>query len=297
MHLAPFKLRQYGRNGCSHLTAEIERAIAFWLHVLPRGPFRAVHPHSGTPFVITMSDGEGTGSDAAAIWSPLAPGGVHQPRWFQLDLPPAALHAWSEVKELESQRHINKIEAIVPAICLCTWSHLIRGSLWLHFIDNDVALACLVSGCSKSSSLSAVVDYTWAQIPVLGCWPWFERVPSKCNIVDGLSRKKFSTALVNDWVRDSAQLPRQAKRRTHTHKPKMQKHAKNEHTHKNTTKERGAFFSVVVSGLRVCSCFLFLVCFFFNQIFNHFLRSLSSITLSITFHPSHFSITFFRSQK
>ena len=121
MHLAPLKLRQYGKNGCSHLTAEIERAIAFWLYVLPRGPsFRAVHPHSGTPFVITMSDGEGTGSVAAAIWSPLAPGGVHQPRWFQLDLPPAALLAWSEGKELEPQRHINKIEAIVPAICLCT---------------------------------------------------------------------------------------------------------------------------------------------------------------------------------
>ena len=78
MHLAPFRLRQYGRNGCSHLTAEIERAIAFWLHVLPRGLFRAAHPRSGTPFVITMSDGEGTGSVAAAIWSPLAPGGVHQ---------------------------------------------------------------------------------------------------------------------------------------------------------------------------------------------------------------------------
>ena len=81
--------------------------------------------------------------------------------------------------------------------------------------DNDVALACLVSGCSNSSSLSAVVDYTWAQIPVLGCWPWFERVPSKCNIVDGLSRKNFSTALVNDWVRDSAQLPEPLLNMTH----------------------------------------------------------------------------------
>ena len=42
MHLAPFKLRQSGKNGCSHLTAEIERAIAFWLYVLPRGPFPAL---------------------------------------------------------------------------------------------------------------------------------------------------------------------------------------------------------------------------------------------------------------
>ena len=82
-----------------------------------------------------------------------------------------------------------------------------HSRLWLHFIDNDGALVCLVSGCSKSTSLSAVVDYTQAQIPVLGSWPWFERVPSKCNIVDGPSRKNFSTSPVNDWVRDSAQLP------------------------------------------------------------------------------------------
>ena len=64
--------------------------------------------------------------------------------------------------DLEPQRHINKIEAIVPATCLCTWPNLIRGSLWLHFIDNDGALSCLVSGCSRNSSLSAVVDFLGA---------------------------------------------------------------------------------------------------------------------------------------
>ena len=119
----------------------------------------------------------------------------------------SVLVAWSESTEIEPQRHINKIEAVVPAICLCTWPDLIRGSLWLHFIDNDGALACLISGCSENSSLSAVVDFTWAQIPALSCWPWFERVPSECNIVDGLSRRDFSTAQDNNWVRDSAQLP------------------------------------------------------------------------------------------
>ena len=152
----------------SHLRSN--GAIGFWLSVLPRGPFRAVPPHSGTPFVITMSDGEGTGSVTAAIWSPLAPGGVHQPRWFQVDLPQSVLAAWSQSADLEPQRHINKIEAIVPAICLTTWPDFIRGSLWLHFIDNDGALSWLVSGCSRNSSLSDVVDYTLAQIPDLGCW-------------------------------------------------------------------------------------------------------------------------------
>ena len=207
LYLVPFKLRQYGKNGCSHITKEIERAITLSLSVLPCVPFRAIPPHSGTPYVITMSDGEGTGSFAAAIWSTFALGGVHQHRWFQIDLPPSVLGAWSTSTEIELQRHINKIEVVVPAICLCTWPELIRGSLWLHFIDNDGALACFISGCSKNSSLSAVVDFTWAQIPIQRCWSWFERVPSECNIVDGLSRRNFSAAQDNNWVRDSAQLP------------------------------------------------------------------------------------------
>ena len=113
--------------------------------------------------------------------------------------PPSVLEAWSQSTDFEPQRHINKIEAIVPAICLCTWPNLFRGSLWLHFIDNNGALACLVSGCSRNSSLSDVVDYTWAQIPALGCWPWFERVPSECNIVDSWSRKNFAFAFANNW--------------------------------------------------------------------------------------------------
>ena len=174
------------------------------MSVLPRGPFRAVPPHSGTPFVITMSDGEELAVLQLQYGALLAPGGVQQPRWFQIDLPPSVLEAWSQSTDLEPQRHIDKIEAIVPAICLCTWPNLLRGSLWLHFIDIDGALACLVSGSSKNSSLSAVVFYIWAQIPAQGCWPWFERVLSECNIVDGLSRRISPLRFANNWIRDSA---------------------------------------------------------------------------------------------
>ena len=131
---------------------------------------------------------------------------MHQPRWFQIDFPPSVLAAWSTSTEIEPQCHINKIEAVVPAICLCTWPDLIRGSLWLHFIDNGGALAFLISGCSKNSSLSAVVDFIWAQIPVLRCWPWFERA-IRVQYRRWLVSKEFPTAQDNNWVRDSAQLP------------------------------------------------------------------------------------------
>ena len=81
-----------------------------------------------------MSDGEGTGSVAAAIWSPLAPGGVHQPRWFQLDLPPSALHAWSEGNELEPQRHIKPSTPPVDptTLSLCPKGHQIFAAPRQH---------------------------------------------------------------------------------------------------------------------------------------------------------------------
>ena len=65
-----------------------------------------------------------------------------------------------------------------------------------------------VSGYSKGSPvLSDIIDYTWCQVAQLRCWPWFERVPSECNIVDGLSRKDFELAITGDGVRDVALCP------------------------------------------------------------------------------------------
>ena len=141
----------------SHLKSNVRLDFGCLFCLVARfGQFRRF---PGTPFVITMSDGEGAGSVAAAIWSPLAPCGVHQPRWFQVDLPPSVLEAWSQSTDLEPQRHINKIEAIVPAICLCTWPDPIRGSPWLHFIDNMVPY--LVSSLVAPETAHLVLSWTF----------------------------------------------------------------------------------------------------------------------------------------
>ena len=147
-----------------------------------------------------MSDGEELAVLQLQYGALSAPGGVQQPRWFQIDLPPSVLEAWSQSTDLEPQRHINKIEAIVLAICLCTWPNLIRGSLWLHFIDIDGALACLVSGSSKNSSLSAVVDYTcccfytWAQTRLLAV---VRKSPFRMQHRRRFVSKNFATAFAN----------------------------------------------------------------------------------------------------
>ena len=162
-----------------HTSHEIERAIAFWLHVLPRGPFRAVPPHSGTPFVITMSDGEGTGSVAAAIWSPLAPGGVHQPRWFQLDLPPAALRG---------QRLKNSSLSV-------TSTKSRRSSLQSVFVRGPTSFAVPFGYTSLTTMLLWPALSPGAQKAALQALLW---TTLGRKSLYGLSRKNFSTALVND---------------------------------------------------------------------------------------------------
>ena len=62
-----------------------------------------------------------------------------------------------------------------------------RDALWLHFIDNSGALAALVRGSSSVTSGDAIVGETWSLIFELNVVPWFDRVATKANPVDGLS--------------------------------------------------------------------------------------------------------------
>ena len=67
-----------------------------------------------------------------------------------------------------------------------------KGALWIHFIDNNGALGSLVSGSSSVDSQDIIIGETWALIAKLDILAWFDRVDSKSNPVDGLSRKDFS---------------------------------------------------------------------------------------------------------
>ena len=140
---------------------------------------------------------------SGALWHLVA---CTNPVWFQLDLPPSALHAWSESTDIEPQRHINKIEAIVPAISLCTWPKLICGSLWLHFIDYEVlwpALSLVTQTTAHLALLLTTLERSFL--------PWVAGHRSR-----GCPRNATSSLVClgeisplhrRTWVRDSAQLP------------------------------------------------------------------------------------------
>ena len=95
----------------------------------------------------------------------------------------------------EDFNDIQEVEGIGPLLALTTWRSLLEDSLWMHFIDNNGALSCLVKGGSSVSSTDTIVGLTWQKISKINASPWFDRVDTKSNPVDGLSRGDLS----GDW--------------------------------------------------------------------------------------------------
>ena len=103
--------------------------------------------------------------------------------------------AWTKSNLADAYSDIFEIEAIGPLVVLETWPHLLRECLWIHFIDNNAALATMVRGSSSVASGDVINGMTWERVAKLRCRPWFERVESSANPVDGLSRGRRD----GDW--------------------------------------------------------------------------------------------------
>ena len=93
--------------------------------------------------------------------------------------------------------------AVGPLVLLENFPDMFRGSLWLHFLDNAAALSNLVNGSSSVIQGDILIGATWSQIQRLQVFPWFDRVDSKSNPVDGLSRGRLD----GPWKVESLAFP------------------------------------------------------------------------------------------
>ena len=76
----------------------------------------------------------------------------------------------------------------------------------MHFIDNVAAEYALVKGSSSIRSGDVVIGETWRRIQKLNVAPYFDRVASESNPVDGLSRGRRE----GPWQRIvTAKLPKE----------------------------------------------------------------------------------------
>ena len=142
------------------------------------------------PMVVSYSDGEGSDAGVGvAIWTER----LHRPQAGRLDVPKEIRRLWASQRVAASGDlyDIQEIEGIGPLLVLHTWPELLRGSLWLHFIDNNGALSCLIKGSASCIGTDTLVGMTWHTVGKLDVLPWFERVDTKSNPVDGISRKNL----------------------------------------------------------------------------------------------------------
>ena len=147
----------------------------------------------GRPLVVSYSDGEGGDAGVGiAAWCFEKLGPV--PLAGFLEVPVEVRDLWMAQKNCSSEEYfdITEIEAIGPLLILHNWPWLLKDALWIHYIDNNGALAAMVNGSSSVLSQEIITSAAWERIARLRTLPWFDRVDSKSNPVDGLSRKDFS---------------------------------------------------------------------------------------------------------
>ena len=98
------------------------------------------------------------------------------------------------------------MEAVGPLLALSTWPDL-RNGLWLHFVDNTSAQGSLIKGSSSVRALNRITFCIWGLARRRELYLWVERVASKDNPIDSLSRRDAKDHYRQDWEWDDPCLP------------------------------------------------------------------------------------------
>ena len=105
--------------------------------------------------VVTYSDGEGSGHVGVAIWS----NALSRPQAGRIRVPDLVRTMWTADRRAPGAdfNDIQEVEGIGPLLALTTWKSVRADSLWMHFINNNGALSCLIKGGSFVSSTDVIV--------------------------------------------------------------------------------------------------------------------------------------------
>jgi len=196
--IKPILKRAFSRSG--PLGNVLVLCLRWWLTFLKMYTPRAIPTSlASLPCVVSYSDGEGgLAGIGAAVWHPHFP----RPLAVYSEVPNMIRDQWRVIQQSEKFEDIFLVEALGPLLLLKAFPKVLRNCLWIHFIDNEAAEASLVRGASSSDLGDHVVGLTWSLIQKHHLWAYFDRVSSKANPVDGLSRRCFQ----GPWER-VVQLP------------------------------------------------------------------------------------------
>ena len=145
-----------------------------------------MNPHL-LPLAISYSDGEG--EFAGVGISLLLPDGRCLGGYIRV--PDELRRYWTQVRDLSDARDISQVEGVGPLLVLWNFGMHMKNHPWVHFIDNEGALAALAKGSSSVLSGEVIVGLTHELAAELGVIAWFDRVDTHSNPVDKLSRGKM----------------------------------------------------------------------------------------------------------
>ena len=117
------------------------------------------------------------------------------PLYASGSVPPAVLQRFAT-----RQAFIFILEALAQCLPLWALGPALAGPYW-SFVDNTAAQHALTRGYSGNAAANAVISAFWVAASVYAASPWFERVPSKANISDAVSRRDFTFAEDQGWRR------------------------------------------------------------------------------------------------
>ena len=125
---------------------------------------------------------------------------------FPADRASPPMYAFGSVPPAVLERFATKrafifiLEALAQCLPLWALGPALAGPYW-SFVDNTAAQHALTRGYSGNAAANAVVSAFWVAASVYTACPWFERVPSKANISDAVSRRDFTYAKDQKWRR------------------------------------------------------------------------------------------------
>ena len=169
------------------LNAALTNCLRTWLKDLKSDNVRPMLIDTADlPLHITITDGEGTG------WLGLLYLRPRDPSWkaqaAQVQLP----ETWRATWQTDKKTDINEVEAASAPVALATWPQLTDG-MWIHFVDNTSAQSTLTRGCSSVTSLNSIARHVWQKCAERRLLLWADRVSTRDNPTDGLSRQRAET--------------------------------------------------------------------------------------------------------
>ena len=108
------------------------------------------------------------------------------------------------VKLFSARRaYIYMLEVFAQIIAFAAFAQLMPPTV-VAFIDNTAGQAALTKGYGKDAAINGMISAFWNLAARQGWFVEFERVPSKANVADAVSRDDFSRARREGWIRTNS---------------------------------------------------------------------------------------------